>query len=251
MARRIYYKIPEAPRIVIPDAQWGNVVRLQRWYNWEFRWTAGRLAFERYVVFPNWDACGGNERLLMERIGLRRLELRDMGYSDSAMVLQLEEDGLVLAKKGGYADGCLASGFTRVGGNEFNAYLVCEFLLHASRILKDIPISVVDEGRFIKCQKIQMINGAIHVPLGCDEEIILSQMVAERHLFAVVNPKKYDRTPMHHNQIDQYDRLENSEKSEILLDWNWLGFGNRFDTSEDDAEGYDLNKKVIEFKLAI
>src|SRR3989442_10557590 len=37
-----------------------------------------------------------------------------------SIIAQLEADGLVIAKRGGYFDQCLASGFTRVAGNELD-----------------------------------------------------------------------------------------------------------------------------------
>lgn len=142
MARTIHYKILDDPHNKITDQEWEDVLKLQHWYNSEFIWTAGRLAFKMYAVFSNGEGFDGDEKKMMECITQRQRELRNRGLSENEIILQLASDSLVIAKKGGYMDNCLASGFTKVAGNEFNAYLVCEFLLKASMIAKNAEVSI-------------------------------------------------------------------------------------------------------------
>ncbi|HZY10272.1 MAG TPA: hypothetical protein VFF29_03885, partial [Bacteroidota bacterium] len=153
MARKLYYKIVDDGRNRITDQEWEEILRLQHWYNSEFSWTAGKLAFKMYVVFSNQDRVEESEEGVWGDIHKRRVELRYQGLMDNQIIRQLETEGLIHVKKGGYFDGCLASGFTRVAGNEFNAYLACEYLLKASRIAQSAVIEVKDEGEFIKTGK--------------------------------------------------------------------------------------------------
>ncbi len=249
MARTIHYKIIDDPGNRVTDNEWEEILRLQHWYNSEFIWTAGRLALKMYAVFPNWEEFDGDEKELIERITKRQRDLRKSGYSENEIILQLESDGLVIAKKGGYMDNCLASGFTKVAGNEFNAYLVCEFLLKASTIAKNAEFSLYDEGRFIKSKRIKIQDGIIRVSAGEEQKGITDELVRERKIFSIVNSQKYDEFPKFRTLVAGYNDLDDSEKMEILKDWNWLGFGENFDINGDDLQGYDLNVKVIKFEI--
>ena len=249
MARTLHYKIADHPRNTVVNEEWEEVLRLQHWYNSEFVWTAGRLALKMYAVFPNWEEFGGDEKQLIERITHRQRELRKSGCSENEIILQLESDGLVTAKRGGYMDNCLASGFTKVAGNEFNAYLVCEFLLKASTIVRNAEISVYDEGKFIKTKKIKLQDGIVRIAADDGQAELTRQLVHARRIFSIVNPRKYDEFPKFRTLVAGYNDLDEGEKMEILKDWNWLGFGENFDITGDDIQGYDLNAKVFRFTI--
>jgi hypothetical protein len=202
-----------------------------------------------YAVFPNWDAQKGDERKFFMRIVERRRQLRSLGYSENQIIHELDSEGLVFAKKGGYIDNCLASGFTRVAANEFNAYLVCEFLLKASLILKQAPILVFDEGRFIKTRSVTFHEGVGEVMSEGGEGSYGRQLVEHCRVLSLVNPRKYDNFPRYRTSVSGYNKLDEPERNEILHDWNWLGFGDNFDHDGDDFEGYDLNQKVFGFRV--
>jgi hypothetical protein len=53
MSRRIVYKIKERPEYLVTEGEWDEIKRLQHWYNSEFTWSTGNLAFKRYILFPN------------------------------------------------------------------------------------------------------------------------------------------------------------------------------------------------------
>ena len=251
MARKLYYKIIDDGLNEISDLQWDEILRLQHWYNSEFVWSAGRLAFKMYAVFPNIDSMTTNEDHLWEQIRERHRSFRTEGISENQIIRNLESEGLVIAKKGGYFDGCLASGFTRVAGNEFNAYLVCDFLLKASVAAPGSTIEVEDEGEFIKSHKVRIRQGRII--LSPPEKMKLSyyqQMVSNRHVFAIVDSAKYDHFPRYETTISDFNELPADEQHVILKDWNWLGFENNYDINGDDIQGFDLNRKVASFEIS-
>ena len=248
MARKIYYKIIDDGTNHLTDEKWEAILRLQHWYNSEFIWTAGKLGFRMYAVFPNSSNSSLAVEDLQKRITERRKELLHQGMSENQTILRLESEGLVFVQKGGYFDQCLASGFTRVAGNEFNAYLVCEFLLKTSTITPNVVISVYDEGDFIKTKRIKFLNGDVLVEATNESTIsYFNEIVSNRHLFGIVDPSKYDHFPQFRTTISEFNELEIEDKLSIVKDWNWLGYGKNFDRDGDDVRGFDLNKKVRNF----
>lgn len=251
MARKLYYKVIDDGLNILRSDEWEDIQRLQHWYNSEFIWSGGKLALKMFAIFPNMESGWfENEEQLHARIRERQEALRANHTPENDILLQLERDGLIILKKGGYIDGCLASGFTRVAANEFNAYLVCEFLLKASLVSRDATFTIHDEGEFIKPGTVQFRAGSAtvsvqhhHNPLLCD------RMVSNRHVFSVVDAEKYERYPRFRPTISDFNDLPKDEQEIILRDWNWLGFENNFDVNGDDVQGFDLNKKVSSFRV--
>lgn len=252
MARKLYYKILDDNYNRITDKQWDDILRLQHWYNSEFIWTAGKLGFKMYAVFPNIDVATNNIAELQLIIRRRHKELRDEGLSDNQAIQQLESEGLITAQRGGYFDKCIASGFTRVADNEFNAYLVCEFLLKASLLAPEVVINVFDEGDFIKSKNIELQSG--RVIIRSENQIEYSyfqELINHRHVFSIVDPAKYNDHPKFQHTIIGFNDLAANAKQNILKDWNWLGFENNYDQHGDDMKGCDLNKKVVKFEILL
>ena len=250
MARKLYYTIPDDGKNSISDKEWEEILRLQHWYNSEFIWTAGRIALKMFAVFPNTDNTLYNEDELWQKILSLRRQLRAEGHSENDIVQHLEMEDLIIVKKGGYFDNCIASGFTRVAGNEFNAYLLCEFLLKVSLIVPNISIDIRDEGEFIKSKQVTFRQG--NVLLSRNEKTkssYLQEMITNRHVFAIVDAAKYYQFPKFKTTIFNFNNLTKEEKSSILQDWNWLGFDNNYDLHGDDIMGFDLNKKIQSFEL--
>lgn len=250
MARKLYYKIIDDGRNKITDAEWEEILRLQHWYNSEFIWTAGRLAFKMFAVFPNIDQNSNDSYKIRQKIVQRRIELERQGLSDNETIHQLQTEGLIITQKGGYFDQCLASGFTRVAGNEFNAFLVCDFLLKASLVAKDAVIAIYDEGQFIKSKGVRIHRGGVKVPIR-DATMVsyFTNLITNRRVFSVVDAAKYDQFPRFQTTILDFNDMTIDERLSILRDWNWLGFENNFDINGDDIQGFDLNKKVTRFEL--
>lgn len=245
MGRRILYRIEDVPENSIAGEEWAEVTRLQYWYNFEFSWTAGKLAFKRYVMFPNIEEFQGLNISIWDLIAERQRALTEKGMSELEKIGQLEKDRLVIVKWGGYFDRCLASGFTRVADNEWNAFLVCDFLLKASTLSPNATIQVEDEGRFIKTGTIGFRNGVALVsnhclPSGMDPE----DLIVGRHLFAVVDASRYDKHPTFKNLIPGFNDMKAQERKELVRNWNWLGYDESGGEEGSGESAFDLNAKL-------
>lgn len=251
MGRRLIYKIEETPENSFSDEQWEEVQRLQHWYNSEFTWTVGKIAFKRYLLFPNTEEFSNLDMSIWEIIGNRYQRLRASNLPEHDIIAQLEKDRLVWVKWGGYFDGCLASGFTRVADNEWNAFLVCDFLVKASTLLPHATIRIIDEGRFIKTGTVALRNG---VALVGEKQITRrrkrqSDADGRPRIFSIVNPQKYERHAGLKNTIPDFNRLKSDERLELIRNWNWLGYGDGYDLQGDDVTGYDLDSKLKGVRL--
>lgn len=250
MARKIYYKILHDGTNQISDKSWDDVLRLQHWYNSEFVWTAGKLSFKMYAVFQGARQAHLNYGDWNRIITRRREECRRQGMSENEVVRQLESEHLIISKTGGYADGCLASGFTRVAGNEFNAYLAVEFLLKVSHLTPHSVIAVEDEGEFIKSKIVHLRRGSVMIPVVEPlKAAICENMIEHRHVFAIVDSAKYNQFPKFRSSIPEFGDMSKEEQHTILAEWNWLGFESNYDINGDDIQGYDLSNKVVSFSL--
>lgn len=242
MARKIFYRIPDDGRNFISDEEWDEIRSLQNWYNSEFFWTGGKIDLRRFLVFPNYDAVG------RDAVGIRRKfsELRKAGYSEVEMVNELEAKGLIIVKRGGYEDGMVASGFTRVADNELDAFLVLDFLLKVSRVASTAFIDVFDEGNFVKTHSIRVSNGDAEVSAAKVNHELLDELKSTRRVFAVVNPDKYDGHPEFSNCVIEFNDLRPDERAKVVENWNWLGYESKadFDFNGDDFFGFDLNRKL-------
>lgn len=242
MARRIFYRIYDDGKNFVSSEEWDAIRSLQHWYNSEFFWTGGKLNLRRFVVFPNFDAVGKD----LERVHLRFAELEKAGYSDEEIVRELETRKLIIVKHGGYEDGMLASGFTRVADNEFNAYLVLDFLIKVSKIARTAVLQVHDEGDFVKTHAVELTCGDLTVRQENVRPVLYDQARGSRRIFAIVNPDKYDGHPDFTNRVNEFNELLPFERARVLEDWNWLGYESKadFDFNGDDFFGFDLNRKV-------
>ena len=250
MGRRIIYRIEENGANRLTDEEWDEVDRLQHWYNSEFSWSTGRLAFRRFVLFPNNEDFENLGTPVWDVISKRHQLLRAEGLTELEIISQMEKDRLVVVKWGGYYDNCLASGFTRVADNEWNAYLACDFLLKASTLLPNATINVSDEGKFVKTGEVGLRNASVIL----NRSLLNSDMEAEdlfrtRRIFSVVDAEKYNRHPSFRNIIPEFNKLKASERKKLVRNWNWLGYEGNFDAHGDDQRGFDLNAKVRSFEM--
>lgn len=248
MARRLIYKIADDGKNFIGEQEWQQIQKLQNWYNSEFIWSAGKLAFKMFLIFPNYESSIINKEEYRKRVKNIQQVLKLKGATELELIRTLEANGLIFTRKGGYFENCLASGYTRVGQNEFNAYLVCDFLIKVSFIATRCTIEVEDEGNFIKCKKIYLREGDLIVlQQNTEDKILVENLLKERRIFSIVNPQKYEYLPKLKHQYSNYNKYSQRIKHRILHNWNWLGFENTYDFEGDDIEGYDLNKKVKRF----
>ncbi|MEX1138719.1 MAG: hypothetical protein WEB33_00545 [Bacteroidota bacterium] len=247
MSRRIIYKIEERPEYLITEEEWDEVKRLQHWYNSEFSWTMGKISFRRYLVFPNVEEFSGLDSTIWTIIEERKMKLAGQGLSEFDIVAQLERDHLLFVKWGGYYDHCLASGFTRMADNEWNAYLVCDFLVKVSTLIPHVVIGIHDEGRFVRTKRLWLRDGVVMLRKRPDElPEAISQIVKRKQFFAIVHPEQYDRHPVFKNSIPNFNQLKEEDKQAVVKEWNWLGYGNGYDEA-GIAGGMDLNQKLRGF----
>jgi hypothetical protein len=250
MGRKLHYRVEDTESNRISDEEWEKILRLQKWYNSEFMWSCGRLAFKMFSVFPNWEYLSIDKDAYWDMVRKRTRELRHTLPSGNEVTRTLERERLVIVKKGGYLDGSIASGFTKVAGNEFNAYLVCEFILKASLIASGAEFLLRDEGGFIKCREVKVKEGRVRLKVkGLQAFNRARELVEARHVFSIVDPSKYDQFPKFKTVVAGFNDLEENERRTIVKDWNWLGFTGSYDHDGDDLKGYDLNQKVLAFEI--
>ena len=251
MGRRIIYRIEDRAENRFTEGEWEEVERLQHWYNSEFTWSTGRIALKRYILFPNAGDFENVHTSFPEVISQRRASLRAQGLSESEIIAQLERDNLFVVKWGGYSDNCLASGFTRIADNEWNAFLVCDFVLKASTLCPNAAIDVADEGKFIKSGSAMFKNGHVTVKKSSARDSSeVEKLCSTRRVFSLVDAEKYGKHPAFGNLIPEFGKLKKSERTKIVQNWNWLGYGGNFDANGDDLRGFDLNIKVRSFVVA-
>ena len=244
MSRRIIYKIKERPEYLVTEGEWDEIKRLQHWYNSEFTWSTGNLAFKRYILFPNVDEFSGLDTQIWEIIRERKAKLQAQGNSEYEIVGQLERDRLVVVKWGGYFDDCLASGFTRVADNEWNSFLVCDFLLKVSTLLPHVMIEIFDEGGFVRTKRLWLRDAVAMVPRNKRTAGIWESVIKEKRFFAAVDPKKYDKHPVFKDSIPGFNELELEERRALVRNWNWLGFENSEGTDDSVPGIVNLNVKL-------
>ncbi len=242
MARKIYYRIRDDGNNFVSGEEWDAVRSLQNWYNSEFFWTGGKINFRRFIVFPNFETVGED----LGRVHSEFAVLEKAGYSDDEIIRELEARKLIIVKRGGYEDGMIASGFTRVADNEFNAFLILDFLLKASRITRTAMVEVVDEGYFVKTHYAELSNGDVAVSEEHVGRNLYMEAKKSHKIFAIVNPDKYDGHPEFTNRVSEFNDLLPIERAKVLEDWNWLGYESKadFDFNGDDFFGFDLNRKI-------
>jgi hypothetical protein len=250
MGRKLHYRVEDTQSNRISDEEWEKILRLQKWYNSEFMWSCGRLAFKMFSVFPNWEYLSIDKDAYWDTVRKRTRELRHTLPSENEVTRTLERERLVIVKRGGYFDGSIASGFTKVAGNEFNAYLVCEFILKASLIASGAEFLLRDEGGFTKCREMKVKEGRVRLKVkGLQARNRARELVEAQHVFSIVDPSKYDQFPKFKTVVAGFNDLEEDERRTIVQDWNWLGFTGAYDRDGDDLKGYDLNQKVLAFEI--
>ncbi len=247
MARKIFYRVADDGKNFISGEEWEQVQSLQNWYNLEFFWTGGKLNFKRFVIFPNYELAVAAPGKIREEFS--KLEIS--GFSEEEIVTRLESKGLIIVKRGGYEDGMIGSGFTRVADNEFDAFLVLDFLLKVSRIAPTATLEVFDEGNFIKTHSLNLNNGDVYIKEGGISSEIIDVIKTTRRVFGIVNPDKYDGHPEFSNCVNEFNELLPGERAKVVEDWNWLGHESKadFDFNGDDFCGFDLNQKVCHLFL--
>ncbi len=249
MPRALRYYVEENDSNVIENGEWGEIVRLQHWYNSEFIWTCDRIGLKRYILFPNYDRMPdmpyNTARFhFRRRLLAKKIELKD----EVGAVKAMEEEGLFNVRWGGVRDDSIASGITHIADNEFNAYLLSEFLLKCSTISRGATFTIEDEGRFVLCGRVAFRDGEILVrrtDLYPDGDVPLDIP----QLFSVVDPARYDDHPRFTQSVEDFDDLDDDARVESTSDYRALGFANNYDTAWGDTEGLNLQMRARKVEL--
>ncbi len=245
MPRSLRYYIDDTPENVISDSAWREIARLQHWYNSEFIWSCDRIGLKRYILFPNYDKIPDMpyhtaKYHFRKRLLAKKIELQD----EIAAVRAIEEEGLFAVRWGGVRDNALASGITHVADNEFNAYLLCEFLLKCSTIATEASFEVEDEGRFILTRRAIFRNGEIlvrRVDIYGENDTVPLDLP---QVFSVVNPDKYNDHPRFSQSIEDFDDIDENIIAETAHQFGALGFAQNYETAWGDAEGLNLQQRA-------
>lgn len=249
MPRALRYYIPDTGESSIDNTMWTELTRLQHWYNSEFIWSCDRIGLKRYILFPNYDKIPDMpyhtaRYHFRKRLLAKKIELQD----ELAAVRAMEEEGLFAVRWGGVRDNAIASGITHVADNEFNAYLLCEFLLKCSTIATETSFHVEDEGKFVIPGKVMFRNGEIYVnredlyASGTDISLDTPQV------FSVVNPGRYDEHPRFSQTLDDFEDLDDTTVTESVSNYGVLGFSQNYETAWGDNDGLNLQlraRKII------
>ena len=245
MPRALRYYIPDDSGNSISNQEWTGIARLQHWYNSEFIWSCDKIGLKRYILFPNYDSIPDMPYHTAKYHFRRRLLAKKIELQDEVAAVQaMEAEGLFHVRWGGVRDNSIASGITHVANNEFNAYLLCEFLLKCSTIARGATFHVEDEGRFILSRHAMFFDGEIHIrrehlyPNGGDVPLDIPQ------IFSVVKPEKYDEHPRFTQSVDDFNDLDDEEILASVRGSGALGFAQNYETAWGDAEGLNLQQRA-------
>jgi|GEM_PF-396440 len=245
MPRALRYHVDDVSTNTIADDAWANIARMQHWYNAEFIWTCDRIGLKRYILFPHYERMPEMPYHIAryhfrKRLLQKKVELRD----EIAAVRAIEETGLFTVRWGGVRDNALASGITHVADNEFNAYLLCEFLLKCSTVAREATFEVEDEGRFILPGRAMFRDGQILVRRSDLERAGQEIHLEQPQVFAVVNATRYDDHPSFSQSVEDFDELDDAARIESISRQGALGFANNFETAWGDGEGLNLQQRA-------
>ena len=245
MPRALRYYIPDNGENQISNEMWKEITRLQHWYNSEFIWSCGKISLKRYILFPNYDRLPDMPYRtakwhFRKRLLAKKIELQD----EIGAVRAMEEEGFFSVRWGGVRDNSIASGMTHVADNEFNAYLVCEFLLKCSTIATEATFHIEDEGRFILPGRAMFRNAEVLInkedlyPEGGEIPLDIPQV------FSVVNPAKYDEHPRFEQSLEDFEELDDEEITANAHNFGVLGFAQNYETAWGDTEGLNLQQRA-------
>jgi hypothetical protein len=247
--RALRYHIADTPDNQVANDEWAQIARLQHWYNSEFIWSCDRIGLKRYILFPNYESLPDMpyhtaKYHVRKRLLAKKIELQDEIAAVQAMVAE----GLFHVRWGGVRDESIASGITHVADNEYNAYLVCEFLLKCSTIARGATLHVEDEGRFILSRHAAFRDGEIFLnksDLYPDGNVPLDVPQA----FSVVNASKYDEHPFFSQSLDDFGDLDDDAIAESVSKYGVLGFAANYETAWGDTEGLNLQQRARKIVL--
>ena len=247
MPRALRYYVDDNGRNRITNEEWTQIAATQHWYNSEFFWSCDKIGLKRYILFPNYDHMPEmpyrTARFhFRKRLLAKKIEVGNWVEAVEALV----DEGLFSVRWGGTRESSIASGITHVADNEYNAYLLAEFLLKCSTIVPDATFTLEDEGRFVLPGRAMFRQGKVLVHREDLAATPQNETSGETpQIFSLVNHARYDDHPTFTQSIEDFDELDEAELAEAIGLTNGLGFGENYDDEEGDREGLDLQKRAI------
>lgn len=163
MGRTIHYEITGA----IADDQWDGIDKLQDGYNQKYRWSCECLSLTRIPFwYPRWPNQFKDSKFDKGITANKAWEIINRqldglsGVTLEKKVFELVDEKILVLGERSKKD-ITASGFTKVADNEWNAQLVIAFLTETSKIAKNFPVKIYDEGDYILCHYIIIRNGVV------------------------------------------------------------------------------------------
>lgn len=163
MGRTLHYEVVGR----ISDDEWDLIDDLQDTYNIKHRWTCEHLGLTRipywYPRWPNWFKDSKLEKGITSDRAWEIVSFHLDGLKGVKLerkVLELVESGILVLGEA-HKQGIAASGLTKVADNEWNAKLIADFLIEASRIAPGTKFKLFDEGDYILCRYVFIEKGIV------------------------------------------------------------------------------------------
>ena len=157
MGRTLHYKIRPNPKHPLTDKDWECIDRMTEYFKKHFTWTCEQVGFSTLNFHPLWKRWSEDSRLPNDEDGWEFVmtefdRLREKSLSRLDAIRNLHKRKLIAVScDNDTLDIQEADGFTKVGGNEWNAFLVTAFIVAVSRLVPNHEIELWDEGRFLRC----------------------------------------------------------------------------------------------------
>lgn len=251
MPRALRYYVDDNGTNLITNDEWTEIARLQHWYNSEFIWSCDRIDLKRYILFPNYDHMPEMPYRTARYHFRKRLLAKKIEIGNWVEAVQaMEAEGLFHVRWGGTRENSIASGITHVADNEYNAYLLCEFLLKCSTISRQSVFTVEDEGRFVLPGRAMFLDGVVQVSADDLAELEHNvELLDVPQVFSVVNHTKYDDHPRFSQNIEGFSELDEAEIAAAVGKHGGLGFGENYDTHWGDHKGLNLQQRARKVEL--
>lgn len=161
MGRSLHFEILNTEEI--SDEEKRVIYSISLKYNsgkYENVWTCESFMLDPWAFHPNWKKVGDVGG--WEPINERYAELEDAGLYRREIIEKMVDEELVLYKRDTIYKDKIA-GFCKVGGNEYNSFLIYQALIEISRKTK-AEIALQDDGEFLLADVI-IKNGLVKIDI--------------------------------------------------------------------------------------
>ena len=254
MGRTLHYEMRPNHKVVVTEQDWDKIRSLTDTFYSKFKWTCECVGFDSLNFYPRWKRCFVDSKLPSDLKGwefvcAERDKLRANGMSQLEITKELHRRKLISYYTDDNRENLqVAKGFTKVTGNEFNAFLVVAWLTEISRILPHHEFLIHDEGKFllldiiIKNGKAHADHKSIKADLTCyrkkieqgesvnaykklfDKKLALQHKFTGKawkdvsHFCRSVNPEDFDENPEFNATMVSLARCDSQKAFQYVLD---------------------------------